>query len=120
MAALERAHGMHDRPAIVASSSWVKPAASRRVLSCAPNARQRQISWTCHLTAAVRASYGSCVELSVVSVWPPSTLAGMTVEGEAAGLVTGTPVSFICTTKHVLETAHEQLILPTIHNAGHR
>src|SRR5688572_11362063 len=60
--------------------------------------------WTlssyCRCTGVVRVLCGNC---RWFPSWPPSRLAGMAVEGEAARLVTGTPVSFICTTKHVFE-----------------
>ena len=50
-----------DRPAIVASSSYVNPAASRSALSCAPNdARSTGFHGDFILLPAVRASYGSC------------------------------------------------------------
>ena len=49
-----------DRPAIVASSSCVNPAASRSALSCAPNDRGAPTFMLPILPPPVRASYGRC------------------------------------------------------------
>jgi len=56
-----------DRPAIVASSSCVKPAASRRALRCAPNDPVAGAFIRPHLTATVRTSCGRWVGAAAVS-----------------------------------------------------
>ncbi len=80
-----------DRPAIVASSSCVKPAASRSALSCAPNDPGAPGFMTFHLTAAsctgvVRVLCGRCG-------WSPGRPAlhtgGMAADAAATAFVTG-------------------------------